>query len=115
MDNFKVDIGRMNKRITIQKYEPAKGEWGQVVTDWKDFTTVWASVNSLFGKEFWEAKQANLENTINITIRYQKIFKDLDTRKHRVKWDDKIYNITFIDNPKFQNKYLTLKCIEVVK
>lgn len=110
----KVDYGNMNKRITIQKYTSIEGEWGQTTTQWIDFTTVWASINSLFGKEFWEAKQCNLENSINITIRYQKALKDLDTREYRVKWDNKIYNIINIDNPYFKNKYLTLKCVEVV-
>lgn len=107
--------GRLNKRITLQKYTSVEGEWGNTVTEWKDLTSMWASINSLFGREFWEAKQANLENTINITIRYQKVLKDLDTRAYRVKWDSKIYNITFIDNPRFENKYLTLKCVEVIE
>lgn len=107
--------GRLNKRITLQKYTPAEGEWGNTTSDWKDWTSMWASINSLFGREFWEAKQVNLENTINITIRYQKILKDLDIRENRVKWDGKIYNITFIDNPRFENKYLTLKCVEVIE
>lgn len=115
MNNFKIKIGSMNKRITIQKCISTGGEWGQTVTEWTDWKTMWGSINSLFGREFWEAKQANLENTINITVRYQRALKDMDTREYRVKWDGKIYNIIFIDNPHFENKYLTLKCTEVME
>jgi len=115
MSKFQVNIGRMNKKITIQRYTETTGEWDNTVNDWIDLTTVWASINSLFGREFWEAKQANLENTINIIIRYQKVFKDIDTREYRIKWDDKFYNIIHVDNPSFENKYLILKCVEITE
>lgn len=113
MSEFKVNIGKMNKKVTIQKCSESSGEWENSVIEWADYITVWACINSLFGREFWAAKQANLENTINITIRYQKAFKDLDTREYRVKWDGKIYNIINIENPSYENKYLVFKCVEV--
>lgn len=107
-------INNMNKRINIQKYTDVKGEWGQSTTDWADWSTRWASINNLFGREFWQAKEANMENTINITVRYSKDLKDLDTREYRIKWDGKPFNIIHVDNPQFSNKYLIFKCIEVV-
>ncbi len=112
---MKMNPGKFRHRVTIQKYIPVDGLWGNTTTKWTDWRTVWASINSLFGREFWEAKQCNMENTINITIRYSKDFKDLDTREYRIKWDNKIYNINFIDNPKFENKTLTIKCTEVME
>lgn len=110
---YKVDIAKLNKRIVIQIYKEIETEWGTKTNAWIELETVWGSVNSLFGKEYWAAKQCKEENALNITIRYQKTFKNMDTRKYRVVFDNKFYNITFIDNPHFSNKFLTLKCSEV--
>lgn len=115
MANYRVDIGRMNKRITIQKGFPTKGEWDQTTNDWTNWKNIWASINSLFGREFWQAKEANMENTINITVRYSRSLKDLDSREYRISWDNKFYDIIFIDNINFSNKYLVFKCIEVLE
>lgn len=109
------NVYNMDKKITIQKQISRTGEWNQTVSEYIDYTTAWASINSLFGKEYWEAKQVNAENTVNITIRYQKILKDIDTREYRIVWDSKIYNIIHIDNPYFKNEYLVFKCVEVIE
>lgn len=112
---YKVDIARLNKRITLQKPQSIANGWGITTeSEYEGYMTLWASVNSLYGKEYWEAKQANMENTINITVRYQKALKDIDTRKLRIKFDNKFYNIISADNPHYSNEYLTFKCIEVV-
>lgn len=112
---MKMNPGKFRHRITIQKYTDVEGEWGQTTTEWADWSTRWASINSLYGREFWQAKEANMENTINITIRYSKDLKDLDSREYRIKWDKKIYNIIFIENLQFSNKYLIFKCVEVIE
>lgn len=112
---YRADTGKMNKRITIQRYTDVEGEWGQTTNDWKDWKVIWASINSLYGREFWQARESNMENTINITARYSKTLKDMDTREHRVKYDNKIYDIIHVDNPQFANKYLIFKCIEVIE
>lgn len=114
MANYKQDIAKMNKRITIQRYTDVEGEWGQTTNDWKDWKTIWASINSLFGREFWQAREANMENTINITVRYSRSLKDIDTREYRISWDGKYYDIIHVDNPQFSNKYLIFKCVEVI-
>lgn len=113
MANYKQDIAKMNKRITIQKHADVEGEWGQSSSEWKDYKTIWASINSLYGREFWQAREANMENTINITVRYSRSFKNMDSRQYRISWDNKYFDIIHIENPQFANKYLIFKCIEV--
>ena len=48
-----MDIGKLNKRITIQKREIFINENGFEVEGWKDYKIVWASIKNLNGKEFF--------------------------------------------------------------
>jgi len=105
-------IGNLNKRITIQKLTTTTNENGLEEELWQDYKTVWAYINNLFGKEYWSAKALNSEKTIEFTIRYSKSLEGLDTKKNRIKWKGKIYNITFIDNAQYSNTYLKIKGVE---
>ena len=105
---------KLDKRIVIQKYT-SKTVNGFDSGDWIDYKIVWANINNLFGREYWEAKNCNAENTLNIVIRYSKDVEILNSKDYRIKWENRLFNITFIDNIKYENKYLKLKVLEVLK
>lgn len=105
----------MNKRIIIQKFGKGTDNNGVTKEGWNDYKTVWAAVNNLWGKEFYSAKETNSENTITFTIRYSKDFEDIDSKKYRVYWKSKVYNITFIDNINYKNEILKIKASVVSK
>lgn len=109
-----MDIGKLNKRITIEKYTTTTNDNGFDIEDWIKFKTVWSNVNNIYGKEFWSAKQVNSENTVNFTIRYSNDFKELNSKEYRIVFNNRCFNITFIDNIKYENKYLKIKAIEVL-
>lgn len=104
--------GKLDKRITIQRNEPKVDEHGVSKRQWKDIKTVWAKVNNLYGKEYWEAKKYEAENTVEFTIRYSAC-KDLSI-KDRIKFRDKIFNIISIDNFMYRNESLKIKAKEVI-
>lgn len=107
-----MDIGRLNQRVTIQRYSEYENEHHISQEGWVDLCTVWCSMNSMYGKEYWEAKQYNAENTVEFNIRYSAC-KDLSV-KDRIKKDDKLFNITSIDNIMYRNEILKIKAIEVI-
>lgn len=122
---FKVNIGDFNKRIVIQKYTTTQNENGFDIEEWDDYKTVWASMNNLWGKEFYAAKSTNSENTIEFIVRYSKDLEKINTKEYRIKTikdknatkeKDKYryFDITFIDNIKYENKWLKIKAIEVI-
>ncbi|EPY2275485.1 phage head closure protein [Clostridium sporogenes] len=125
MSNLNVDIGKMDKRITIQKFSTTQNENGFDIEEWDDYRTLWASMNNLWGKEFYAAKSTNSENTIEFIVRYSKDLKNINTKEYRIKTikyknatkeKDKYryFDITFIDNIKYENKWLKIKAIEVI-
>lgn len=114
MVDFKVDVGELKHRITIQKYTTITTDNGFDEETWLDYKTVWASMNNLYGKEFYAAKAVQSENTVEFTVRYSKDLEILNTKEYRIFWNEKSYNITFIDNIKYENRWLKIKAIEVV-
>ncbi|EDU35742.1 MULTISPECIES: phage head closure protein [Clostridium] len=122
---FKVNIGDLNKRIVIQKYIINQNENGFDIEEWIDYKSVRAAMNNLWGKEFYAAKAVQAENTVEFIIRYSKDLKNINTKEYRIKIiKDKnatkekdryrYFNITFIDNIQYKNKWLKIKSIEVI-
>ncbi len=107
---MQVEIGDLRHRITFQKLTTSVNENGFEVETWEDFKTVWAAVSNLHGREYYAAAAVQAENTVKFTIRY---LTGLDTTM-RIVFQGKQYNITAIDNIKYQNRYLEIKALEVV-
>jgi len=115
---FKIKVGELNKRIAIQKLgEIQYNDNGFPISNddgFGDYKTVWASINNLFGQEFYSAKAINEENTVNFIIRYSKDLTDIDSKNYRIKWKNRVFNITFIDNVQYANKWIKIKAIETI-
>lgn len=107
-----MNIGRLNRRITIQKKETLIDENGFEVEEWADYKTVWASVKNINGKEFFQAQQAKSQASKKVTIRY---LKDLDSSldpnvslKYKIKYKNNNYNLIYSDNIQEQNRFIEL-------
>ncbi|WP_017416769.1 phage head closure protein [Clostridium tunisiense] len=108
---------KLDKRITVQKCGPVETNDNGFPTKadgYSDYKTIWGSINNLFGKEFWAAKTINSENTVEVIIRYSKEFEELNSKTYRIKWKDRVFNITFVDNIRYENKWIKIKAIEVI-
>ncbi|WP_073250409.1 phage head closure protein [Caloramator proteoclasticus] len=99
----------MKHRITIQKPVVIIDESGFEKETWEDFKTVWAFISNLHGREYFEAATVNAEKTIKFTIR----FIDGIDNSMRISFKGKQYEITFVDNIKYENRFLEIKALEV--
>lgn len=68
--------GRLRSRITLQKYQSSRDDFGQVIQNWVDIANVWAEVKAVTGKELMLSQQEMSGTTIRVYIRYR---KDIDT------------------------------------
>lgn len=109
-----IEIGRMNKRITFEVETTVTNESGFQEQTWNGIKTVWSSVNNLFGREFWSAKAVQQENTVVFKIRYNKEIENLNTKKTRINFKGKFFNITHIDNVRYENRVLSIKATELI-
>ncbi|WP_315122335.1 phage head closure protein [uncultured Clostridium sp.] len=101
----------MKDRITFQTTKLHEGPVKPLEPQYEDHVKVWAKVEYLKGREFWEAKANNAETTVRFIIRYR---KDIDTNMI-VKYNNSIYNIvappTPLDNTK---RWLVVLAKEVI-
>lgn len=102
-------LGEWKERITIQKSIPGNDSAGNHVLSWEDYYTCSVYVNNLSGKEYWEAAQVNAQKDIYFIIRYCSEVSVMDTEHYRILFRGQIYNITFLDNVKYQNKTLKIR------
>lgn len=77
-------IGELNRRIDIRHYTWTEDEWGEPKEDWASFAKVWAKIEPLSGREYWDAMKVNSEATHNVTIRYLPTLK----AEMRIKFND---------------------------
>ena len=85
--------------------------WEQAEATWDNYLykDVWASIEPLIGKEFYDAKKIQSEATVKIRIR----FKSGIESNMQVEHGTKLYEIISIENPYIENKELILMCKEV--
>lgn len=102
-------LGEWKERITIQKSTLGNDRAGNHVLSWEDYYTCSAYVNNLSGKEYWEAAQVNAQKDIYFIIRYCSEVSVMDTEHYRILFRGQVYNITFLDNVKYQNKTLKIR------
>lgn len=105
----KAALGEWKERITIQKSTLGTDKAGNHVLSWADYYTCSAFVNNLSGKEYWEAAQVNAQKEIYFLVRYCSETAGMDTEHYRILFREQIYNLTFLDNVKYQNKILKLR------
>lgn len=87
-----MNIGRLDRRITIQRVTRAADSYGELIETWADLATVWASKQDIRGSEFLAAKQTVASIDAKFKIRYLSGLKPTD----RIYYDDKYYDIAGI-------------------
>lgn len=105
-----MDIGRLNRRIDILKYEVTRDEYGGEQREWVKVKSLWASIQPVSGTEYFKAQQVEAQNITTIIIRYRTDISVLN----RVRYLDKTYEIIGISDNFTNHKMLTLNCKEIV-
>ena len=101
--------GELRHRIKLQKLETRVNQNGFEEEIWIDHKTLWASIKNLHGREYFQAAAVQKENTVKFIIRY---FDGLDTSM-KILFKGKHYDITSIDNIRYEDKNIEIKAVEV--
>jgi len=104
-----LNIGELRHRITLQKPVISVNENGFEVKTYENYKTVWSKVSNLSGREYFEAAAIQKEKTVKFLIRAG---VDID-ESMRILFNEKTFNIIFIDNINYKNKYIEIKSLEV--
>lgn len=103
-------------RITIEKIsENDTDEMGFPLEDWQVYYNCWSDFKAISGKEYISAKATSSENIVTFTIRYSKkvklIIEDAEsTKRYRIKYKNKIYDIIYISDFENKHRFVDFKC-----
>ena len=100
-----MNIGSLRHRIEFQRLETTYDKEGFPIEEYVTFQKAWADINNLYGKEYWNSKQAISEN---VTSLYNKYYKNIDMDCFSM-FNKQRYEILEIDNIKYLNKELKIK------
>lgn len=101
--------GRLRHRITIQQKTTIVDQDGIPTETWAEFATVWASVEPLRGREYFQAAAVNAENMVRFRIRYRAgIRPDM-----RIQYDSRIFSINSVIDVDERHTEIHLMCQEV--
>lgn len=113
-----VKTRELDKRITIQQFIDGNDADGYKVKKWVDVKSPWAKVENLYGKEYYAAAAVQQEKTVKFVIRHMKNLNE----SMRIKFGkkvvngkevDRVYDIKFIDNIKYANRFVEIQAMEV--
>lgn len=108
-----MEAGKLNRRISIQRYSTTLDSGGIPVGTWMDVlgaSSVPASLEPLKGKEYFQAAAVSEQNTIPVTIRYRAGI----TSALRILYGTRILNIRSVVDIEERHVKLVLMCEEVV-
>ena len=106
-----MDSGAYRKKILIQKCVSETDTIGQSHTEWITWKKLYAYVNGLSGREYWEAARTQAENTVDFLLRWHSFMNEITTSEYRIVMDGGIYDIKTIDNIRFENKIMKIRAI----
>lgn len=101
--------GKLRHRVTIQQRlagSPQRTPTGAPDTSWSDVATVWASIDTLRGRELIEAQAVQSRLEVRIRLRYRAGL----TAAMRIVHGTDIYNIEAVIDREQQHVELELMC-----
>ncbi len=101
-----IHSGMLRESVTIQSPTNTRDSVGGFTTVWTDVLATRAQVRGLSGSEQFFAQRLEANASVKVTIRYRSgITEDM-----RVLIRDEPYQIRYIDNLEFRDRWLVMTC-----
>jgi len=112
-----MNIGKLDKRITLQSRSATLDDYGQELNSWSDIATVWANVKPIGGREKLRAMAVESLLTHTVTVRYNVLFLPpavADARRIRYVTPAgvRIFNINAAQDLDEARKHIVFDCTE---
>lgn len=112
-----MEIGRLNKRITVQRRSATKDDYGQEQNSWSAVATVWANIKPIGGREKLRAMAIESELSHTIAVRYNAaLMPPTQADAMRIFYStptgDRIFNITAARDVDEARRHIIFDCVE---
>jgi len=103
----KVTVGGLKKRVTILKQVRVSDGQGGFTETWQEAGTVWAAIEPISGREYYEAMQLASDVTHRVRMRYMDL-----TPHEKIKYDDRVFDIIAVIDVNMEHRELEVLCNE---
>jgi len=108
---MRIKASNLNRRVTLQSSSDVQdSDTGKITKVWVDGEEIWANINPLSGRELMEAQKIQSKVTHRVKLRYYSS-EDV-TSNHRLKYNDRTFNISYVLNRDEANWEHELLCVE---
>lgn len=90
-----MEAGKLDRRITLERYTTTYNEFNEPVEAWTTLGRVWASKRDVSDRERVAAAEVSAEISTRFQIRYSSTVADLSP-KDRLTYEGRIYNISAV-------------------
>lgn len=109
-----MNAGAYKEYVTIEMLFLSADEDGfQGEGDWLEYYSNFAYVNKLSGSERWTAAQVQMDSTVRFTFRWHSQLDYVTPKRYRIRFNNRIFQITNVDNVQFRNETVKIDGIEV--
>ncbi len=103
----RVAIGGLKKRVTILEQVHTSDGQGGFTETWQEVGTVWAAIEPISGREYYEAMQLSNDVTHRVRMRYMDL-----TPHEKIKYDDRVFDIIAVIDVNMEHRELEVLCNE---
>lgn len=105
--------GTKRHKITVQSATESTDSYGGTTQTWSTYTTCWAAIDPISGREFFSAQQVNSELTSKIYVGYDSKTAAI-TPKMRISYNGRTFRIVSPPiNVNEMNREILLMCAEL--
>ncbi len=105
-----MNIAALRVRITFQKNETVTDKYGNHAAVWTDFFSCRATAVTGGGSETAEAAHTEEADRLDLTVRWSTEISAVNSKEYRILLNDRIYNITGIDEMGFKKNSRKFHC-----
>jgi SPP1 family predicted phage head-tail adaptor len=108
-------IGRLDKRVSIQRRSSTKDSYGQELDSWTTIAQVWAQVKPIGGKEAMRNTAMVVESilTHKVTVRYSAtLMPPLEADAWRILYGTRLLNISASRDVDEDRRFIEFDCTE---
>lgn len=113
-----MNIGRLDRQVTIQRRTETQDEFGQRTLNWTDVAKVWADIRTMSGRDQEQALAISSELTHTVAVRYRAdlaLPNNANTIRlfYRTPFGDRILNVSAVRDLDEDRRWLVFSCVEV--
>ena len=104
-----MDIGRLNKRITLMKFAETTDSMGQETQALIPVATIWGDLRPVRGNEYYEVQKIQAKVSHKLYIRYHAAYADIDSNWF-IRYGNEEFDVVSVINVDLADKMFEIYC-----